>query len=161
MSGLPLPAAAQLRAALLAWYDEAHRDLPWRAPPGVAADPWHVLVSELMLQQTTVATIRGRFPAFLARFPTLQALADAPLDDVLHAWQGLGYYRRARSLHACARAVAEQQGGRLPLDVEALQVLPGVGPYTAAAGAAHAGGGAGVPVDAKRERGLAAPFALA
>jgi A/G-specific adenine glycosylase len=160
MSGLPLPAAAKLRAALLAWYDEARRDLPWRAPPGAAADPWHVLVSELMLQQTTVATIRGRFPAFLARFPTLQALADASLDDVLHAWQGLGYYRRARSLHACARAVVEQHGGRLPLDVEALKALPGVGPYTAAAVAAIAGDGSVVPVDANVERVLARLFAV-
>src|SRR3954471_20232263 len=160
MSGLPLPDAAELRAALLAWYDKARRDLPWRAPPGAAADPWHVLVSELMLQQTTVATIRSRFRPFLARFPTLQTLADVPLDDVLHAWQGLGYYGRARALHACARAVVEQHGGRLPLDVEALLDLPGVGPYTAAAVAAIAGGRAVVPVDANVERVLARLFAV-
>ncbi len=104
MTASPSPAEAPpariLRAALLAWYDGARRDLPWRAAPGARPNPWHVLVSELMLQQTTVATVRGRFQPFLDRFPSLASLAAAPLDDVLHAWQGLGYYRRARSLHA-------------------------------------------------------------
>src|SRR5688572_17956760 len=92
----------ELRATLLAWYDRARRELPWRSPPGVSPDPYRVLVSEMMLQQTTVATVRGRFADFIARFPDLQALAAAPVDDVLHAWQGLGYYRRARALHAAA-----------------------------------------------------------
>ena len=131
----PAPAGA-LRAELLAWYGRARRDLPWRAAPGERPDPWHVLVSEPMLQQTTVATVRGRFRPFLDRFPTLASLAAAPLDDVLHAWQGLGYYRRARSLHACAQAVMARHAGRLPLSEAALLELPGIGPYTAAAIAA-------------------------
>jgi A/G-specific adenine glycosylase len=119
-----------------------------------------VLVSELMLQQTTVATVLGRFPAFVDRFPTLHALAAAPLDEVLHAWQGLGYYRRARALHAAARAVTEQHDGRLPLEPEALAALPGIGPYTAAAVAAIAGGRAVVPVDANVERVLSRLLAI-
>ncbi len=154
----PVPA---LRAALLAWYDQARRALPWRALPGEVADPWAVLVSELMLQQTTVAAVRARFAPFLGRFPTVAGLAGASLDDVLHAWQGLGYYRRARALHACAQTVVESHGGRLPLEVEALSALPGVGPYTAAAVAAIAGGRAVVPVDANVERVLARMAALA
>ena len=155
-----LEAAGELRPALLEWYDRARRDLPWRARPGEAADPWRVLVSELMLQQTTVATVRSRFAPFLARFPTLAALARAPLDDVLHAWQGLGYYRRARALHACAQAVVARHDGRLPLEVDALAGLPGLGAYTAAAVAAIAGGRAVVPVDANVERVLARMLAL-
>jgi A/G-specific adenine glycosylase len=154
---LPVPL---LRRTLLAWYDGAKRDLPWRARSGETPDPWRVLVSELMLQQTTVATVMGRFEPFLARFPSLAALAAAPLEDVLHAWQGLGYYRRARALHACARAVVEQHGGRLPLSAEALEALPGIGAYTAAAVAAIAGGEAVVPVDANVERVLARVFAV-
>jgi len=155
----PLP-AAQIRRGLLAWYDGARRDLPWRAPPGAVCDPWRVLVSELMLQQTTVATVRGRFEPFLARFPSLKALAEAPLEEVLHAWQGLGYYRRAHGLHACARAVLAEHGGRLPLDAAELMALPGIGPYTAAAVAAIAGGRAVVPVDANVERVLGRLLAL-
>ena len=165
MRATPTPAIAApvpaLRDALLAWYDRARRDLPWRALPGAAADPWAVLVSELMLQQTTVATVRARFAPFLDRFPTLASLAAAPLDDVLHAWQGLGYYRRARALHACARAVVERHGGLLPLELEALLALPGIGPYTAAAVAAIAGRREAVPVDANVERVLARMTALA
>ena len=152
LRALPLPG---LRADLLAWYDRARRALPWRAGPGQPADPYAVLVSELMLQQTTVATVRGRFAPFLARFPDLAALAAAPLEEVLHAWQGLGYYRRARALHACAVAVATGHGGRLPLRAAELGSLPGIGPYTAAAVAAIAGGEAVVPVDANVERVLA------
>jgi A/G-specific adenine glycosylase len=156
----PLLPTARFRAELLAWYDRARRDLPWRAPPGAVPDPWHVLVSELMLQQTTVATVRGRFGPFLARFPSLPALAEAPLEEVLHAWQGLGYYRRAQALHACARAVAAEHGGRLPLGAAALAALPGIGPYTAAAVAAIAGGQPVVPVDANVERVLGRVLAL-
>ncbi len=137
----PLPATpARLRTALLSWYDGARRSLPWRAAPGDVADPWAVLVSEIMLQQTTVATVGPRFEPFLDRFPSPAAMADAPLDDVLHAWQGLGYYRRARGLHAAAVAIVERHGGQLPGTVEALATLPGVGPYTAAAVAAIAFG---------------------
>jgi len=152
--------SAELFAPLLAWYDEARRTLPWRAPPGKRADPYHVLVSEVMLQQTTVATVRPRYAAFLRRFPDLATLAAAPLDDVLHAWQGLGYYRRARGLHAAARAAVERYGGRLPAEVDALEDLPGVGPYTAAAVAAIAYDVPVLAVDANVERVLARLFAV-
>jgi A/G-specific adenine glycosylase len=132
---------------LLAWYDVHRRELPWRAGPGRVAPPYRVLLSEIMLQQTTVATVRARFPAFLARFPDFEALAAADETEVLHAWQGLGYYRRARALHACARAVIERHGGRLPSDEAELRALPGIGPYTASAIRAIAFGAPDVPVD--------------
>lgn len=155
--GLP---ADQLRRELLAWYDAARRDLPWRARPGETPDPYRVLVSELMLQQTTVATVRGRFKPFIARFPSLAALAAAPLEDVLHAWQGLGYYRRARALHACAQTVMTRHGGRLPSDPAQLAELPGVGAYTAAAVAAIAFRQPVVPIDGNAERVLSRLIAL-
>lgn len=126
----------------------------------MTADPYAVLVSEIMLQQTTVATVRPRFERFMQRFPTLESLADAPLDDVLHEWAGLGYYRRARGLHACARLVAALHDGRLPADLGALEALPGLGPYTAAAIGAIAFGLAAVPVDGNVERVLARLVAL-
>lgn len=155
-SPAPLPAPSEaLRRTLLAWYDAARRDLPWRAKPGAVADPWAVLVSEIMLQQTTVATVTPRFASFLARFPTPAVMAAAPLDDVLHAWQGLGYYRRARSLHAAAVAIVEQHGGRLPARAADLAALPGIGAYTAAAVAAIASGEAMVPIDGNVARVLA------
>jgi A/G-specific adenine glycosylase len=132
---------------LLAWYDAHRRELPWRAAPGRAPDPYRVLLSEVMLQQTTVATVRARFAAFLARFPDVATLAAADSAEVLHVWQGLGYYRRARALHDCARAVVARHGGRLPADAEALRALPGIGPYTASALRAIAFGAAAVPVD--------------
>jgi len=138
---------ARLRAALLAWWDAARRELPWRARPGARPDPWAVLVSEVMLQQTTAATVAGRFAAFLARFPTPSALAQADLEEVLHAWQGLGYYRRARALHACARAIEAGHGGRVPDDPEALLRLPGLGSYSTAAVAAIAFDRPVLPVD--------------
>src|SRR5438105_13610305 len=102
--------------ALLAWYDRHRRTLPWRSPPGERPDPYRVWLSEIMLQQTTVATVGPYFDRFVARFPSIRALAAAPLDEVLHLWQGLGYYARARNLHACARAVVEHHGGRVPGD---------------------------------------------
>ena len=155
-SPAPLPASPEnLRRALLAWYDGARRALPWRANPGETADPWAVLVSEIMLQQTTVATVTPRFADFLARFPTPAAMAAAPLDDVLHAWQGLGYYRRARSLHAAASAIVERHGGRLPGSLDALGDLPGIGAYTAAAVAAIAFAEGVVPIDGNVARVLA------
>lgn len=150
-----LPGApAALRSALLDWYDRHRRHLPWRALPGTDADPYAVLVSEVMLQQTTVAAVRARFAPFIARFPSLDALARAPIEDVLHAWQGLGYYRRARALHACAQAVAAG-GGSLPQALKALRALPGLGDYTAAAIAAIAFGQGIVPVDGNVMRVLA------
>lgn len=153
-------AAATLRRHLLAWYERHRRDLPWRAPPGVRADPYRVLVSEVMLQQTTVATVRPRFLAFIHRFPTIEALASASVDDVLHAWQGLGYYRRARALHACARVVIERHGGRLPPDPETLERLPGLGAYTARAVAAIAFDRPVIGVDGNVRRVVARLHAL-
>ena len=127
-----------LAGALLAWYDRHRRALPWRAMPGAAADPYHVWLSEIMLQQTTVATVGPYFRKFLQLWPSVEALAAAELDEVLHAWAGLGYYARARNLHACARLVASEHGGRFPDDQDGLRALPGIGPYTAAAIAAIA-----------------------
>jgi A/G-specific adenine glycosylase len=141
------PTPAALSARLLAWYDEHRRQLPWRAAAGRRAEPYHVLLSEIMLQQTTAATVSRRFVAFLARFPDLAALAAADEAEVLHAWQGLGYYRRARALHALARDVTLRHGGRLPSDQAGLRALPGIGPYTASALRAIAFGQAAVPVD--------------
>jgi A/G-specific adenine glycosylase len=132
-------AASSLHAdRVLAWYDRHRRSLPWRAPADARADAYRVWLSEIMLQQTTVATVGGYFDAFMKRWPTVRDLAAAPLDDVLHAWQGLGYYARARNLHACARTVVERHGGMFPASLEALRALPGVGDYTAAAVAAIA-----------------------
>jgi A/G-specific adenine glycosylase len=145
---------------LLAWYDRTRRKLPWRALPGERMDPWAVLVSEIMLQQTTVATVKGRFASFLARFPTPRDLAAVSMDEVLHAWQGLGYYRRARALKACAEALAESHAGRVPGDLAALLQLPGLGPYTARAVAAIAFGQPVVPVDANVARVLGRVIAL-
>src|SRR6185437_1779760 len=158
----PAPATIEscdLPERLLAWYDRHRRDLPWRALPGERPDPYRVWLSEIMLQQTTVATVRGHFDRFMARWPDLRALAAAPLEDVLHAWQGLGYYARARHLHACARAVAERHGGEFPADEVALRALPGIGDYTAAAIAAIAFDLKASPVDGNIERVLARVFA--
>src|SRR5947208_1685546 len=112
-------------ATLLAWYDRHRRTLPWRAPPGTRPDPYGVWLSEIMLQQTTVATVRPYFDRFMARWPDITALAAASLDEVLQLWQGLGYYARARNLHACARAVVERHGGHFPDDPRQLRALPG------------------------------------
>ena len=135
--------ADRLRAQLLAWYDAAARDLPWRVGPkdhaaGVRADPYRVWLSEVMLQQTTVPHATPYFLAFTARWPTVGALAAAAEGDVMAAWAGLGYYARARNLIACARHVAGALGGVFPGTEEGLAKLPGVGSYTAAAIAATA-----------------------
>lgn len=154
-----------IAAALLAWYDRAARDLPWRVSPaaratGARADPYAVWLSEVMLQQTTVATVRGRFERFLARWPGVETLAAAPLDDVLGEWAGLGYYARARNLHKCAQVVASEHDGKFPDTEEALRALPGVGAYTAAAVAAIAFDRPAVVVDGNVERVVARLFAI-
>jgi A/G-specific adenine glycosylase len=144
--------------SLLAWYDRSRRRLPWRAEPGVTPDPYRVWLSEIMLQQTTVQATIPYYERFVARFPSLEALAAAPLDAVLSAWAGLGYYARARNLHACARKVAAEGG--FPHDASALQALPGIGAYTAAAIRAIAFNLPAVPVDGNVERVLARHSAL-
>ncbi len=150
-----LSRAGDLPDRLLAWYDRHRRRLPWRAPPGRRADPYAVWLSEIMLQQTTVAAVDAYFRRFLERWPTVDDLAAAPLDDVLHAWQGLGYYARARNLHKCAGIVAGEMDGRFPDTEGRLRELPGVGPYTAAAIAAIAFDRRAVVVDGNVERVIA------
>jgi A/G-specific adenine glycosylase len=147
-------------ADLLAWYDRHSRILPWRARRGEKPDPYRVWLSEIMLQQTTVKTVAPYFAKFLTRWPTVQALAAASLDDVLRAWAGLGYYARARNLYACARAVMERHGGNFPNDIAALRALPGIGEYTAAAVCAIAFDAPAVPVDGNVERVMSRLFAV-
>ena len=150
----PVPAAA----LLLRWYDRHRRSMPWRALPGEAADPYRVWLSEIMLQQTTVAAVRPYFERFLDRFPTVAALAAAPSGAVMEAWAGLGYYARARNMHACAQAV--EAAGAFPRDLAGLRALPGVGAYTAAAIASIAFGAPVVPIDGNVERVVARLFAI-
>ena len=146
--------------ALLAWYDSDRRALPWRATPGVTPDPYRVWLSEIMLQQTTVKAVLQRYANFLRRWPDVNALAGAELGEVLAAWAGLGYYARARNLHACAREVAERYNGRFPEAEAELRKLPGVGDYTAAAMAAIAFGARTTPIDGNIERVVARLFAV-
>src|SRR5271165_1298168 len=143
---------------LLRWYDRHRRRLPWRAEPGETPDPYRVWLSEIMLQQTTVTAVIPYYERFVSRFPTVQVLAAAPLDTVLSAWAGLGYYARARNLHACAQVVAASGG--FPADLAQLQALPGIGAYTAAAVGAIAFGIPAVPVDGNVERVIARIFAI-
>ena len=145
---------------LLAWYDRNRRKLPWRAPPGERADPYRVWLSEIMLQQTTVKAVGPYYTRFLARWPDIRALAAAPLDDVLKTWAGLGYYARARNLHACARVVVERYGGQIPASEDGLRDLPGIGAYTAAAIAAIAFDAPVTPVDGNIERVVARLYAI-
>jgi A/G-specific adenine glycosylase len=149
-----------IAAAMLEWYDRNRRVLPWRTPPGTKPDPYRVWLSEIMLQQTTVKAVTPRFADFLRRWPNVTALARAELGDVLAAWAGLGYYARARNLHACARVVANDHGGRFPANEAELRKLPGVGDYTAAAIAAIAFGRQATPVDGNIERVIARLFAV-
>jgi A/G-specific adenine glycosylase len=135
---------------LLAWYDRHRRSLPWRAAPHQARDPYRIWLSEVMLQQTTVAAVGPRYTRFLARFPTVEALAAATWAEVAEEWAGLGYYARARNLHACARAVAA--AGGFPRSLDGLAALPGIGPYTAAAVGAIAFDAPVVPLDGNVER---------
>jgi A/G-specific adenine glycosylase len=131
------PNVARIRRRVLAWYGRNARALPWRTPAG-QADPYGVWLSEVMLQQTTVAAAIPYYEAFVSRWPTVRDLAAADLDAVLHAWQGLGYYARARNLHAAARIVVRDLDGHIPDTAEGLRALPGIGEYTAAAVAAIA-----------------------
>ncbi|MEH3041075.1 MAG: A/G-specific adenine glycosylase [Sphingomonas paucimobilis] len=145
---------------LLDWYDRNYRSLPWRSPPGTPApDPYRVWLSEVMLQQTQVASVRPYFESWTARWPSFAALAAADDADVMAAWAGLGYYARARNLLACARVVAGLGG--LPETEAELRKLPGIGDYTAAAIAAIAFGRRAVVVDANVERVVSRLFAVA
>jgi A/G-specific adenine glycosylase len=148
-------------SALLAWFDRHRRTLPWRAQSGERADPYRVWLSEIMLQQTTVRAVVPYYVHFLGRWGDVRALAAAPLDDILKAWAGLGYYARARNLHACARAVVERHGAEFPASEAALCALPGIGDYTAAAIAAIAFDAPTSPVDGNIERVVARLFAVA
>ena len=124
----PVQAPSQI---LLDWFDHHQRQFPWRAIPGEIMDPYRVWLSEIMLQQTTTITVRGYFEDFVSRWPSIEDLAAAELDAVLHAWQGLGYYARARNLHRCAKLITKEYGGKFPETEVALIKLPGIGPYTA------------------------------
>jgi A/G-specific adenine glycosylase len=152
-------------ATILEWYDRHARRLPWRMPPaqsrkGRRADPYHVWLSEVMLQQTTVVTVGPYFQKFLDRWPHVSDLAAAPLDDVLTAWAGLGYYARARNLHKCAQRVVYDHAGVFPDTEEGLRELPGIGPYTAAAIAAIAFNRNASPMDGNIERVMSRLFVV-
>jgi A/G-specific adenine glycosylase len=145
-----------LGGRLLAWYQVHRRDLPWRR----TTDPYAIWVAEIMLQQTRVETVLGYYGRFLSRFPTMESLAATPLDDVLKLWEGLGYYARARNLHAAAREVVFQLEGRLPSSLDELRLLPGVGRYTAAAIASIAFGHDAIALDGNLYRVLCRLFAV-
>ena len=142
---------------LLSWYRQNARQLPWRGSP----DPYAVWVSEIMLQQTRVDTVIPYFQRWMARFPSVAALAEAPLDEVLRLWEGLGYYSRARNLHRAAQTITAQYGGQLPAERAALEKLPGIGRYTAGAIASMAFGQDEAALDGNIRRVLARLFDVA
>src|SRR5437879_7747367 len=152
--------SADRPALLLACYDRHRRQLAWRPVAGERADAYRVWLSEIMLQQTGVKTVGPYFEKFLARWPDVSTLAHASLDDVLRMWAGLGYYSRARNLHACAVAVLRDHGGVFPDNEEGLRALPGIGPYTAAAISAIAFDRRTMPVDGNIERVVSRLFAV-
>ena len=156
----PENGAAARPALLLAWYDRHRRRLLWRAAGGERPDPYRVWLSEIMLQQTGVKTVGPYFEKFLARWPNVAALGRASLDDVLRMWAGLGYYSRARNLHACAVAVLREHGAVFPDTEEGLRALPGIGPYTASAIAAIAFDRRTMPVDGNIERVVSRLYAV-
>jgi A/G-specific adenine glycosylase len=154
-------AETDIAGVLLRWYDSHARRLPWRVPPGGGRpDPYRAWLSEIMLQQTTVATVADYYAKFTARWPGVEDLAAAPLDDVLSAWAGLGYYARARNLHKCARLIAAEYGGRFPETEEGLRALPGIGRYTAAAVAAIAFDRPAAVMDGNVERVISRLYAI-
>lgn len=150
----------KLQNNLLNWFSKHRRVMPWRAGKGQTPDPYHVWLSEIMLQQTTVVTVGPYFNKFIARWPTIKTLAKADVDDVLTAWAGLGYYARARNLHKCAQVVAREYKGQFPATVEELLELPGIGPYTAAAITSIAFNRHAVAVDGNVERVVSRFFAI-
>ena len=152
--------SADLSQRLLAWYDVHRRVLPWRAPAGKRTDPYRVWLSEIMLQQTTVQAVAAYYRKFLKAWPDVKALAAASQDDVLAAWAGLGYYARARNLHATARRVADEMEGEFPTTAEGLRGLPGIGAYTAGAIAAIAHDERRAAMDANAERVIARLYAV-
>jgi A/G-specific adenine glycosylase len=154
------PGVGARAAEVLVWWDRHRRDLPWRAGPGETADPYKVWLSEIMLQQTTVAAVKPYFAAFLARWPDVILLAQAPGEEVMRAWAGLGYYSRARNLHACAKIIVAKSGGAFPTTEAALRELPGIGPYTAAAIAAIAFGQRTAAIDGNVTRIIARLHAI-
>ncbi len=149
-----------LESVLLPWYERHQRALPWRAIPGYSPNPYHVWLSEIMLQQTTVATVKDYFFRFITRWPVIENLAESTLDEVFHAWQGLGYYSRARHLHQCARMIVRDFKGILPREEQTLLALPGIGSYTAAAIAAIAYDQPAMPVDGNVVRVFSRLFSL-
>ena len=155
---------SKLHSLLLQWYDQARRTFPWRATPGTAPNVYHIWLSEIMLQQTTTAAVVPYFHKFIERWPTLEALAGASLDEILHTWQGLGYYARARNLQRCAQILVKDYAGCFPSTAQALKALPGIGAYTSAAIAAIAFGERVVPIDgnvvrvASRLFGIETPY---
>jgi A/G-specific adenine glycosylase len=147
---------SQLTARLLAWYAEHQRDLPWRK----TRDPYHIWVAEVMLQQTQVNTVIPYYDRFMRRFPTVETLAKASLDEVLKLWEGLGYYARARHLHAAARKVMSEYEGRIPNTLKGLLSLPGIGRYTAGAVLSIAQGQDAPALDGNARRVLSRLFAI-
>ncbi|MEZ6191711.1 MAG: A/G-specific adenine glycosylase [Phycisphaerales bacterium] len=154
------PRVGKVRQRLLKWYDAHRRHLPWRADKSETPNPYHVLVSEAMLQQTQVATVIPYFNRFIEALPTVDDLAAADEQAVLRLWQGLGYYRRARNLHAAAKAIQQEHGGKVPDTIEALLKLPGVGRYTAGAIASIAYGRPAPILDGNVARVLARLFLI-
>jgi len=155
-SPTPPPGASRFRRRLLGWYRRHQRRLPWRG----VRDPYAILVSEIMLQQTQVSRVADFYPRFLARYPTLEELAAAPAWSVRESWEGLGYYARVRNLHAAARHVVDRLGGRLPDTEDALRRLPGIGRYTAGAVASIAFGADVPAVDTNAVRVLSRVFRI-